>query len=614
MSVMAALAAELRPVGRGVFLGVERSVCGRVWRDRLDERGIARALSMTQRHNVSELLARVLAGRNVEIDDVAAFLDPTIRRMLPDPDVLTDMAAAASRIADAIEKGEQIAIFGDYDVDGATSAAVLAKFLRSAGREPLIHIPDRLFEGYGPNTPAVEALAERGAKLLVTVDCGTTSLAPLARAQELGLDTVIIDHHQADETLPPASAIVNPNRLDDLSGLGHLAAVGLVFVTVVAINRELRRRGYWHVLRPEPDLLDLIDLVALGTVADVVPLKGLNRAFVAKGLIAMRARTHVGLTALMDAARLSGPPECWHLGFLLGPRINAGGRIGQANLGVRLLLEDDPTQAATMAAELDRLNRERQGIEQRTLAEAEAEAMAALGLEEKGAVVVTAAPGWHPGIVGLVAARLKEHYGRPAFAIALEPGGVGTGSGRSIPGVDLGAAVREAVHLGLLTKGGGHAMAAGVTIAPDKLAPFRAYLEETLAESVEVARRDDSLLIDGALSAAGATVALHADIARAGPFGAGHAEPVFAFPSHTVVYAEEVGQAHVRARLRSGDGTMINTIAFRAAGKPLGRALLENRGLSVHAAGTLSIDRYQGEERLQFRLMDIALPESAPGR
>ena len=596
------------------FLGVERSVTGRAWRARLDERAAARALSMTQRHGVSELMARVLAGRDVAVDDVEAFLDPTVRRLMPDPDVLTDMPAAASRIADAVERGEQIAIFGDYDVDGATSAAVLAKFLRLAGREPLIHIPDRLFEGYGPNTEAIRALAERGAKLLVTVDCGTTSIEPLARARELGLDTVIIDHHQADETLPPAVAVVNPNRLDDLSGLGHLAAVGLVFITVVAVNRELRRRGFWHVLRPEPDLLDLIDLVALGTVADVVPLKGLNRAFVSKGLIAMRARNHVGLTALMDAARLTGPPECWHLGFLLGPRINAGGRIGRADMGVRLLLETEPSEAAAMAAELDRLNRERQVIEQQTLAEAEAEAMAALGTEEKGAVVVTAGHGWHPGVVGLVAARLKERYGRPAFAIALEPGGIGTGSGRSIPGVDLGAAVRHAVTTGLLMKGGGHAMAAGVTLSPDKLAPFRAYLEETLAAPVEAARHEDALLIDGALTAAGATIAMYADIARAGPYGAGHAEPVFAFPAHTIAYAEEVGQAHVRARLRSGDGAMIPAIAFRAAGKPLGRALLENRGRNVHAAGTLAIDRYQGEERLQFRLMDIATTEPVSAR
>src|SRR5436190_15039981 len=510
------------PAFRGTpsaFLGVERSVSGRVWRARLDARGEAHATAMTQRHGISELLARILAGRDVEVDAVLEFLDPTVRRLMPDPDTLTDMAKAAARIVDAIERRETIAIFGDYDVDGATSTAVLAKFLRHCGLEPLIHIPDRLFEGYGPNTEAVRMLAGKGAQPLVTVDCGTTSIAPLVDAKALGLDVVTIDHHQAGEALPPVDALVNPNRQDDLSGLNHLAAVGLVFMTVVAVNRELRKRAFWHVLRPKPDLLDSLDLVALGTVADVVPLKGLNRAFVSKGLIAMRRREHVGLTALMDAARLTGPPECWHLGFLLGPRINAGGRIGRADLGARLLLENDATEAGAMAAELDRLNRERQTIEQATLAQAEAEAMAALGIEEKGAVVVTAGQGWHPGVVGLVAARLKERYGRPAFAIALEPGGIGTGSGRSITGVDLGSAVRRAVTMGLLLKGGGHAMAAGVTIAPDKLA------------------------------------------------------------------------------------------AFRAAGKPLGNALIANRGRSVHAAGTLSIDRWNGEERVQLRLMDLALIE-----
>lgn len=592
-----------------LFLDVEKSACGRAWRDRLDERGTARALAMTQRHNVSELLARVLAGRNVEADEVEAFLDPTVKRLMPDPDVLTDMSAAAARIADAIQRGEQIAIFGDYDVDGATSAATLARFLRHAGAEPLIHIPDRIFEGYGPNVEAIRALAEKGTRLLVTVDCGTTSHEPLAKARALGLGVVVLDHHQADEVLPAVDALVNPNRLDDLSGLNYLAAAGVVFMTVVAINRELRRRGFWNEQRREPDLLDFLDLVALGTVADVVPLRGLNRAFVSKGLLAMRRREGIGLTALMDAARLTGPPEPFHLGFLLGPRINAGGRIGQADLGVRLLLEQDDTKAGAIAAELDRLNRERQTIEQQTLAEAEAEAMAAMGVEEKGAVVVTAGHGWHPGVVGLVAARLKERYGRPAFAIALEPGGIGTGSGRSIQGVDLGAAVRHAVTAGLLLKGGGHAMAAGITISPDKLAPFRAYLEEALHSAVEVARREDSLLIDGAVTAGGANVAMLADIARAGPFGSGHSEPVFALPGHTIAYAEEVGQAHVRARLRSGDGTMLNAIAFRAAGKPLGQALIANRGRSVHAAGTLSVDRWNGEERVQLRVLDIATTE-----
>ncbi len=591
---------------RRIFLGVEQSATGRAWRDRLDERGNLRALSIVQRHGLPELLARIVAGRGIEADDVEAYLDPTIKRLMPDPSTLTAMDAAAARIADAVVRREPVAIFGDYDVDGATSTAVLALFLRHAGIEPLIYIPDRIFEGYGPNVAAIQSLAERGTKLLVTVDCGTTSDEPLAEAARLGLDAIVIDHHQADERLPPAVAVVNPNRLDDVSRLGHLAAVGVTFMVLVAVNRELRRRGFWSAAQPEPDLLDLAHLVALGTIADVVPLKGLNRAFVAKGLIAMRRREHAGLTALMDVARLGGPPEPWHLGFMIGPRINAGGRIGRADLGARLLMTEDPVEAATMAAELDRLNRERQAIELATLAQAEGEAMAALGIEEKGAVVVTAAGGWHPGVVGLVAARLKERFGRPAFAIALEPGGTGTGSGRSIPGVDLGRAVRHAVAQGLLIKGGGHAMAAGVTLRRDALGAFRAYLEETLAEAVAAARRDDALLIDGAVSAAGVNLELLATLDRAGPFGAGNGEPIIALPAHSVAYADIVGQTHVRVRLRAGDGAFVNAIAFRAAGQKLGDALLNNRGQSLHVAGCLSVDRYQGEARVQMRIIDVA--------
>ena len=597
-----------------LFLGVENSATGRAWRDRLDERGAARALAIAQRHEIPELLARILAGRNVEADAVDAFLDPTIKSSMPDPNVLTAMPEAAARIADAVTRGESIAIFGDYDVDGATSAAVLARFLRQGGVEPFIHIPDRLFEGYGPNVEAVRTLAARGATLLVTVDCGTTSIEPLSEAKALGMDVVVIDHHQADEALPPATAIVNPNRRDDLSGLGYLAAVGLVFMTVVAVNRELRTRGFWNEGRPEPDLLTLLDDVALGTVADVVPLVGLNRAFVAKGLIALRRRERIGHRSLMDVARLSGPPEAWHHGFFLGPRIKAGGRIGRADLGVKLLLEDDPDKAAQIAAELDRLNRERQTIELDTLAQAEAEAMAALGIEEKGAVVVTAAEGWHPGVVGIVAARLKEKFGRPAFAVALEPGGIGTGSGRSIPGVDIGRAVRRAVAEGLLVKGGGHAMAAGVTLRKGALAQFRAFLEAALSADVASARRLSGLMIDGAVSAAGANLDLVAMIERAGPFGSGNPEPVIALPAHTLAYIEEAGQSHIRLRLKSADGAGVSAIAFRAVGQKLGAALVQNRGRLVHAAGSFALDRWQGEERVQFRLSDIAPAEPFAGR
>jgi single-stranded-DNA-specific exonuclease len=596
---------------RRLFLDVERSATGRAWRDRLDERASAGALSIVQRHGVPELLARIVAGRGVECEKFAAFLDPTVKRLMPDPDTVSDMAPASQRLADAIERGEPVAIFGDYDVDGATSTAVLARFLRHGGVDPLIHIPDRIFEGYGPNVEAVRALAQRGATLLVTVDCGTTSIAPIEEARRLGLDVIVIDHHQADEHLPPA-LVVNPNRLDDLSCLGHLAAAGLAFLMVVAVNRALRRRGFWGESRPEPDLLSLLDFVALGTVADVARLEGLNRAFVAKGLLAMRRRERPGLTALMDVARLAGPPEPWHLGFLLGPRINAGGRIGRADLGTQLLLEEDPTRAAALAAELDRLNTERQLVEQATLEQAEAEAQAALGAGHNAAVIVTAAEGWHPGVLGLVAARLKEKFGRPAFAIAFDPAGIGTGSGRSIAGVDLGRAVRRAIAEGVLVKGGGHAMAAGVTLERARLAAFRAHLETELGAAVEAARRDDALLIDGALTAAAARAELCETLSRAGPFGAGNPEPVFALPAHVLVHAEEVGHGHVRARLKSGDGASVAAIAFRAAREPLGRALIENRGRTLHAAGGLVVDRWQGDNQAQLRIVDVALDVSRP--
>lgn len=591
-----------------LFLGVERSAKGMPWRDRLDEAGRVAAEAIAQRHEISDLLARVVAGRGVALEDVPDFLEPTIRAAMPDPSVLIDMDRAAERLARAITTGEAIAIFGDYDVDGATSSALLSTYLAACGARAIIRIPDRIFEGYGPNIAAIRELREAGAGLLITVDCGTTSHEVLAEARAMGLSVVVVDHHQADERLPEVEALVNPNRLDDVSGLGHLCAAGVAFMLVVALNRLLRRRGFFTDARPEPDLMGFLDLVALGTVADVVPLKGLNRAFVARGLEAMRARRNVGLRALMDAARLDGPPKPFHLGFLLGPRVNAGGRIGDAALGARLLTTGDPDEAARIAAELDRLNRERQVVEQVTLVQAEEEALAGLGPDEEGApVIVVAGQSWHPGIVGLVAARLKERFKRPAFAIAFDLD-AGVGSGRSIPGVDLGAAVRRAVVEGVLTKGGGHAMAAGVTIARDKLAAFRAFLDAALATRVEAARRDEALAIDGATTAAAAKQALIADLDRAGPFGSGNPEPVLALPSHTIVFADPIGQSHVRLRLRGGDGATLDAIAFRALGQPLGEMLLAERGKALHVAGVLETNQWQGETRVQFRVLDAASP------
>ncbi|BCP53588.1 single-stranded-DNA-specific exonuclease RecJ [Kaistia sp. 32K] len=593
---------------RRAFLGVEGSVTGRRWTERVDANASLAATAMAQRHEIPELVARVLAGRGVAIDDAAHFLDPSLRRLMPDPSVLTDMDAAAARIADAVEAGEHVAIFGDYDVDGATSSALLARFLRSQGVETRIYIPDRIFEGYGPNPDAIRTLVEEGANLIVTVDCGSTSHEALGVARDLGRLAVVLDHHQMGAELPPALAVVNPNRQDDLSGLGYLAAVGVTFLAVVATNRELRKRGWYGPTRPEPDLLQWLDLVALGTVCDVVPLVGLNRAFVTKGLLAVRRRANPGLAALSLAARIDVPVAPYHLGFLLGPRINAGGRIGDAALGARLLSLDDAAEAERIAVELDDLNKQRQAIETSMLEEAVAEADAEIGSGEGPAVIVTASDRWHPGIVGLIAARLKERFRRPAFAIALMPNGTGTGSGRSVSGVDLGALVRCAVEAGLLVKGGGHAMAAGLTIEPAKFAEFRAFLEARAAEASRQARQADQLLVDGALTARAATPDFIERVEQAGPFGAGHAEPVFALPAHFVNYADTVGNGHVRVTLSGGDQNL-KAIAFRAAENDLGRTLLASRGRPLHVAGTLSIDHWQGRKQASFRILDVAQPQ-----
>ncbi len=589
------------------FLDVTASARGLVWRDRLDAAGQARALAIVQQQGTPDLLARVLAGRGVGPEAVEAFLQPTIRALTPDPAILAGMDAASARLAQAAMAGETVAIFGDYDVDGACSAALLADYLEAAGATTIIHIPDRIYEGYGPNAEAIEKLAGQGAKLLVTVDCGVTSHEPLARAKALGLDVVVLDHHQAPERLPEAVAIVDPNRQDDLSGLGHLCAAGVVFLTLVDLARRLRSAGWWSAARPEPKLMEALDLVALATVADVVPLVGLNRAFVLRGCELMRERRRAGLAALADAARIGGPVRPYHLGFLIGPRINAGGRIGDAALGARLLREADPLAARAIAEKLDRLNVERQTIEAATVEEAEAEALAALGLEEKGAAVVVSGETWHPGVVGLVASRLKERFRRPAFAIALG-GAMGTGSARSIPGVDLGRVVRAAVEAGLLVKGGGHAMAAGLTIARERLGDFRAFLEERLAGAVAAARAADGLDIDAALTAGGANIDVLRQIEQAGPYGAGNPEPVFVLPRHRIRDVAEVGEAHLRVTAEAGDGAILRGMAFRAAGSDLGRFLRERRGGVAHLAGHLSIDRFRGEERPQFRVIDAADP------
>ena len=595
-------------MSRTVF-DVSRSVTDRAWVDRIDDSSRAVALAMVQQHGLPDVVARILAGRDVPLEALPGFLDPRLRDLMPDPFVLTAMEPAALKIVGAIERDEIIAVFGDYDVDGATSAALLAGFLDKAGARRLIHIPDRLTEGYGPNVEAVATLVAAGAQLLVTVDCGTTGHEPILEAARLGVPTVVLDHHQAPEQLPEAYAIVNPNRLDDLSGLGHLCAAGVVFMTLVAVNRILRARGFWEKRGGEPDLMAMLDLVALGTVADVVPLVGLNRAFVRQGIAVMRRRDRLGLRALADSARLDGPIAPYHLGFLFGPRINAGGRIGDAALGARLLLTGDENEAAKIATELERLNRERQEIEVRMVEEAEAEALLSVGLDENAAgIIVVASSHWHPGIVGLVASRLKDRFQRPVFALALDQNGFATGSGRSVQGIDLGRAVREAVEQKVLIKGGGHAMAAGLTIIADKIPELRAFFETRLGADASRLRAEQSLVIDAAIMAGGATLSLLTEIDRAGPYGSGHPEPLFAFGAHRVVDAMEVGTNHVRAKLKAGDGKTLEAIAFRAANQPIGIALMKNRGGVLHLAGSLAINRYRGGETVQLRIMDVATP------
>ncbi|PWB91371.1 single-stranded-DNA-specific exonuclease RecJ [Methylocystis sp. MitZ-2018] len=587
------------------FLGVERSVLGRRWRGRLDARGEAQALALTQAHGIDDFLARVIAGRGVTVADAAGYLDPKLRDLLPDPSSLRDMDAVTQRLADAIERSEQIAVFGDYDVDGACSSALLIDFWRAAGApEPFLHIPDRIIEGYGPNVEAIRDLAARGATLLATVDCGTSSHEAFAVGRALGLDVIVLDHHQAPEILPDA-LVVNPNRLDDLSGLGALCAAGVVFLVLIGLSRTLRARGWWSDDRPEPDLLAALDLVALATVADVSPLARLNRALVAKGLMVMAARSRPGLAALMDAARLDGPPRAYHLGFALGPRINAGGRIGDAGLGARLLTLADGVEARRIADELDRLNGERQVVERMILEQAVAEAEAQMAGSNRLSCLVVHGQDWHPGVVGLIASRLKERFNTPAFVIAFN-GEYGTGSGRSLSGVDLGAAVRRAVDMGLAVKGGGHAMAAGVTLARGKIDEFRAFLDEALEASVEAARLDDALVVDAAVAGRGVCLELLRRVERAGPFGQGNPEPLFALPEQQVTFAQTVGADHVRARLRSRDGATVDAIAFRAVQSPLGEALLRGDGAQLHVAAKLSRNVFRGIERVETRIVDLA--------
>ena len=579
-------------------LGVESSLTGKRWRARLADARMG--LALAQRLELPEIVGRVMAGRGVTLDTADAYLNPTLRALLPDPSHLRDMDKAASRLADAVMAGERIGIFGDYDVDGATSAALLHRFLSAVGAPPRLYIPDRMAEGYGPNAPALRRLASEGLKIVVTVDCGIVAFEALEAGAEAGLDVIVVDHHVAEPRLPRAHAVVNPNRLDETSALKQLAAVGVAFMLAIATNRALRAAGWYGAARPAPDLLDWLDVVALGTVCDVVPLTGLNRALVTQGLKIMARRANAGLAALADVARLDEPPATYHAGFVLGPRVNAGGRVGEADLGVRLLTTEDPVEAAALAKRLDAHNRERQALEARALDGALAQAMG-----ETGPLVLVAHESWHPGVIGIVASRLVERFNRPAAVVAFA-GAEGKGSARSVPGVDMGAAVIAARQAGHLANGGGHPMAAGFTVSAAKLDELRAFLAERIGAEIARNKVVPALALDGALALGAATPELAARLEQLAPFGVGNAEPCFAVPDARIVQSSVVGEGHVRAILADKAGARLKAIAFRAADQPLGKALLDKAGASLHVAGRLRPDNWQGRSEAQLIIADAA--------
>ncbi len=581
----------MRPV-----LNVHHSILGQPWR----WRGLA-ADGRDPGFAPDDLVTQLLLTRGCPREALEAHRSPSIRAFMPDPSIFRDMDKAAQRLADAVQRGEAVTVFGDYDVDGATSAALLIRLLRDLGLAPRAYIPDRLMEGYGPSGEALVRLKREGADLIVTVDCGAMAFEALAQASAAGAEVIVVDHHKCASELPQALALVNPNRLDEDEGRehGHLAAVGMAWLLGAATVRVLRERGFLTG-RDEPRLLDLLDIVALGTVADVAALRGLNRAFVAQGLKVMAQRRNIGMNALIEASRLTRAPTCTDLGFALGPRINAGGRVGKSDLGVRLLTTEDADEARAIAEELNRLNDERRAIEAEVQQSAEA-------MPAEGAVAVVAARGWHPGVIGIVAGRLKEKLGRPAIVIAIGEDGIGKGSGRSVAGVDLGAAIIAAREAGLLIAGGGHAMAAGVTVAEDRIAEFAGFLDARLADGVARAAGDRALLLDAVLAPGGVNPALVEAMEAGGPYGMGWPAPRVAAGPVRIVKCDVVGNGHVRAIVAGEDGRSIKCVAFRAAQTPLGVALLgAPRDRRLWVAGRARIDDWGARPAAEIHVEDAA--------
>jgi len=577
--------------------GVARSFSGRRWLLKAVDERLERELL----REISPVLARLLALRGISLAEAADYLVPKLKNLLPDPSVLKDMDLAITRVAQALEAGERVAVFGDYDVDGSTSAALLSDFLSALGAGPRIYIPDRMTEGYGPSPTAMRVLSAEGARLVITVDCGSAAIAALEEAKALGMDVVVLDHHRVEQR-PPAVAHVNPNQPDDTSNLGYLCAAGVTFLFLVGLNRQLRQTGFFESRGiAEPDLRLFMDLVGLATVCDVVPLKEVNRAFVRFGLGQLSTLSRPGLSALAGVANARGPFTPYHLGFVFGPRINAGGRVGRSSLGVDLLTVRDTVKAGEFAELLDLHNKERQAIEKKILDQAIAMAEG----QANAPFILVAGEGWHPGVVGIVAGRLKERFAKPAFVAGFE-GGMGRGSARSIPGIDVGAIIRAAAEAKVIEYGGGHAMAAGFSLMASQLDGFSRFITDSFSGAGPALAAATDLYLDAVSSPAGANVALAAEIAAAGPFGAGNPEPLLVLPDVRVAFADIVGGAHVKLRLAGGDATVLDAIAFRAVGTPLGDGLLAARGRPLHVAGRLRQDDWNGRVRVQLEIEDAA--------
>ena len=588
----------------GAFLGVERSLSGRAWRERAAD--IALVRDIQQRHGLTEPLARALASRGVSLDHAEHYLRPTLKALFPDPSTFTDMDRAAEILIDALEQGRPIMVFADYDVDGATSAAQLVRWFRHMGVELPIYIPDRLTEGYGPSPAAFRKIREGGAELVVTLDCGAAAYDAIASAAEIGLEVVVIDHHLMREDPPAAAAVVNPNRPGCRSGQGVLAAAGVTFVLLAALNREARKRGLFTDDRPQPDLRQWLDLVALGEVCDVTQLVGFNRALTALGLRAMGAWANPGLKALFEVGKGSGDPSVFHAGFILGPRINAGGRIGRSDLGAKLLSTDDPLEARALAEELDGLNTERKAVEAAVVEEAAA-TLERGNFNPDAPVIVVSGEDWHPGVIGIVAGRLRERYRKPVVVIGVDrAANVGKGSGRSQPGVNLGRAIQAAFEAGLLMAGGGHAMAAGLSIRPEMIPELRAFLEERLAGEME-AVGIESVEIDALVQPRAANRALLDDFQRLAPFGPGNPEPMFALAQVRPERVSALKGGHVRLDLVGPTGDRIKAVAWRCAETPLGRRLLAGGG-ALDVVGKLKPDDYMGRKGVQLEIEDAHDP------